>query len=238
MLGLDEWIVHLLPGSVWFLLAVSALLGLRHATDPDHLSAMLALRFAARRSSHHLGSAWGIGHGLTMLVVGAPLIFALSELPNSVQRGLEFLIGAMIVAFAIRAIGRGMAIQVHTHVHAHHNLTTHVHGHAHPSNHDHIRTRGGAFLMGLLHGAGGSASVVALILARMDNHILAYAALAVVAVFSAISMMMFSWIMYRGLDGLIEHIEQKTLAVVGGLLTLVFGVWYCAASLEMVPYPF
>lgn len=227
--------------TVALILVLSALLGARHATDPDHLSAMLTLRLTrTRKSPHHLGLSWGFGHAVTMLLVGAPLIFLVAELPEQFQQGLEFAVGMMIVILATRVILCGVAMNVHEHAHSHHTTGTHTHVHAHPDDsHEHgIRGKSGAFMMGMLHGAGGSAGVVALILSRMQDHTTAYAALVVIAVFSALSMAAFSWLLYRGLDRVSPIVGRRTLAIAGGLLTLAFGLWYCAASLEAVPYPF
>ena len=67
MTTLDEWLAQL--GSGWlFVLVLAAVLGLRHASDPDHLTALLTLRLKERqRSPHLLGLAWGTGHALTMV---------------------------------------------------------------------------------------------------------------------------------------------------------------------------
>ena len=75
MFGLDEWIASL-GGNGAMALAVAVLLGLRHATDPDHLTAVSALvlsdqRDGARRAGA-LGLAWGLGHATTLLAVRAP----------------------------------------------------------------------------------------------------------------------------------------------------------------------
>lgn len=241
MFGIDEWIVEAPGNGLVFVLFVAVLLGLRHATDPDHLSAMLTLRILREQPfPMRLGAAWGAGHAATMLIVGAPLILLVAELPSSVQRGLEFAVGLMICALAMRAIWASMRFTSHNHKHAHHEIGAHTHIHVHgPNDHDHkIRTPLGAFAIGLLHGAGGSAGVVALILGRMSNSWTAIAALCVIALFSGISMTLLSWGMYRGLDHVAPVIGAKNITMIGGLLTLAFGIWYCAASLEAVWYPF
>ena len=81
MFGLDDWISGLSNGaSVGIVLLVAALLGLRHATDPDHIAAMTTLvatrRERAARSAARLGAWWGIGHGTTLVVFGIPVLVA------------------------------------------------------------------------------------------------------------------------------------------------------------------
>jgi len=237
MFGLDEWVAHLTDNAWLFVLIISVLLGLRHATDPDHLSAMLTLRLQRTECSPaRLGIAWGIGHGVTMMLIGTPLILLLGELPARLQQGMEFAVGIMIIALAARAIYTATRISAHQHEHAHHDGQRHAHPHTHGSSeHTHSRS---ALAMGLLHGAGGTAGVVALILARLDNPSLAVGALVVICVFSAVSMACFSWLMCRSLDRTVERVGQARVAIVGGSLTLLFGIWYCAAALEAAPYPF
>ena len=72
MFGLDDWIAGLSEGgSVLVVVLVATLLGLRHATDPDHLAAVTALvasgREQAARSAARLGAWWGLGHAVTLL---------------------------------------------------------------------------------------------------------------------------------------------------------------------------
>ncbi len=75
MLGIDEKITGLAGGgSVWILFAVAVLLGLRHATDPDHLAAVAVLAASDRvncaRSARRLGLTWGCGHAVSLLALG------------------------------------------------------------------------------------------------------------------------------------------------------------------------
>ena len=66
-------------------LGIAFVLGLRHASDPDHLVAVTSLVAAEdgdARSAMRLGAWWGAGHGLVLLAVGVPLIALKSELPG------------------------------------------------------------------------------------------------------------------------------------------------------------
>lgn len=238
MFGLDEWIANLSDNAIVFVAVLSIFLGLRHATDPDHLSAMLTLRLSrSQKSPHRLGVAWGVGHAITMLIVGVPLILLVAELPSNLQQGLEFAVGLMIVALALQAIWQATKISSHTHEHAHHDHPPHSHPHTHGSGEHSHRSERGALAMGILHGAGGSAGVVALLLSRLNDPVASIAALVVISIFSGVSMAFCSWLMCRGLDRSSYVIGQKPIALIGGGLTLLFGMWYAAAAFELVPYP-
>lgn len=237
MFGLDEWIAS--HGGGWiFVVIVGAFLGLRHATDPDHLSALLTLRLKHRqRTPHYLGLFWGVGHALSMMVVGIPLIFFFGELPDNIQKSLEFLVGCVIAFLAIRVVLSIVFFKTDNHSHQHHDGLEHTHPHTHSgSGHTH-RSGKTAFAIGVLHGSGGSAGAVALVLSRMPNHFAASAALAILSVFTAVSMAFFSWMICRGLDTSEKIIDFQKVALAGSIGAFLFGVWYAFAAFEVVPYP-
>src|SRR3954454_5026733 len=105
MLGLDDWIARLGGGGV-MAFVVALLLGLRHATDPDHLTAVSTLFLGSQRDgprrATRLGLAWGLGHGLTLFACGLPVILFRRYLPDGGQRGAEAALGLVIVALALR----------------------------------------------------------------------------------------------------------------------------------------
>src|SRR3954467_10707628 len=135
MLGPDELIARLGNSGV-MAFVVALLLGLRHATDPDHLTAVSTLflgdqRDGPRRATR-LGLAWGLGHGLTLFAFGLPVILFRRYLPALVQRGAEAAIGLVIVALALRLLLRWRRGYFHVHPHAHGGVK-----HAHPHVHEH-----------------------------------------------------------------------------------------------------
>ena len=102
---IDDWIAGLgESGSVAVVLLVAVLLGLRHATDPDHLTAVSTLIVADRRHgtarARRLGLAWGAGHATTLFAFGMPIVLVGAYLPDSLQRAAEVAIGLIIAALA------------------------------------------------------------------------------------------------------------------------------------------
>jgi high-affinity nickel-transport protein len=117
MFGLDDWIAGLSEGaSIGVVLFVALLLGLRHATDPDHIAAMTTLVASGRervaRSAAELGAWWGVGHGITLVVFGIPILLAERYLPERIQQGAETAVAVLIVFLAVRtpagALGVGL----------------------------------------------------------------------------------------------------------------------------------
>jgi high-affinity nickel permease len=228
MFGIDESIAASSDGaSIWIVLAVAVLLGLRHATDPDHLVAVTTLvaggRERAARRAGELGFAWGLGHATTLSVFGLPILLFGSFIPERVQQAAETGIGFIIVYLALRLLARWRRGE----------LRFHAHPHAHGA-----RNRRGAFAIGLLHGMGGSGGVGVLVLASVRSTGLAVISLLLLAVSTAVSMSLLS----SGLGSLL--VSRPTRAAFGGVAPafggagVVFGVWYATAAWSLVPFPF
>lgn len=225
-----------LGGGWLFVAVIAALLGLRHAADPDHLTAVLSLRLrSGQRAPFRLGLSWGLGHATTMIAIGIPLILFVARLPERLQQGLEIAVGLMIAALAVRVLWGLAGLHAHEHEHAHPDGVVHSHPHVHGTGaHTHrVRTPRSAFLIGLLHGAAGSAGVVALILTRLEEPALACISLVVIAVFCALSMALCSWALCRGLDRGERRMDARWIAGVGGALSLCFGVVYAVSAAGM-----
>jgi high-affinity nickel permease len=233
MLGLDDWIAGLSDGaSVGVVLLVAVLLGLRHATDPDHVAAMTTLvasgRERAARSAARLGAWWGAGHAITLVVLGVPILLAERLLPERLQQGAETAVAAVIAFLGIRLLVRWR--------HGYFDL----HAHPHPDrDHRHaVRTPAAAFGVGLVHGIGGSAGVGILLLAAIPSQTVALASLVVLAAFTAVSMTLvtagFGLVLATRRAAASATVAVPTL----GVASLAFGLWYAAAAWSLAPYPF
>ena len=233
MFGLDDWLAGMSEGaSIGVVLFVAVLLGLRHATDPDHIAAMTTLVASGRervaRSAAGLGAWWGVGHGITLVVFGIPILLAERYLPERVQQGAETAVAVLIVFLAVRLLVRWR--------HGYFDL----HAHPHPDrDHRHaVRTPAGALGVGLVHGMGGSAGVGVLLLAAIPSETVAVVSLLLLALFTAVSMTIVT-------VGFGLTLTARPLAAVSsrmipalGALSLAFGVWYAAAAWALAPYPF
>jgi ABC-type nickel/cobalt efflux system permease component RcnA len=239
MSGIDHRIATLgHGGSLVVLLAVALLLGLRHASDPDHLTAVSTLIASERRNgirrAARLGLAWGAGHASTLVLFGLPIVLFKAYLPDALQRITEAAVGVVIVALAVRLLVRWRQGRFHTHAHRHGSIEhRHLHDHE-TAGHEHVhaptlrlgRSPREAYAIGLVHGAGGSAGLGILLLAGISDKGEAAAALLVFALATATSMTVMSslagWALTRG------PVLQRALVVapVLGVLSLTFGVWY------------
>ena len=240
MFGLDQLISGFgAGGGLLVVLGVALLLGLCHATDPDHLVAVSTLLATetdrpARRATR-LGLAWGSGHAAALLVLGAPIVLFGAHLPARVEQVADVLVGCVIMALAVRLARRWRQGGFHVHEHAHGGIVhRHVHRHAGRAGHAHAhrpaRSQAQAFGIGLLHGASGSAAVVLLLLATIGSRTAAVAALALFAAGTALSMAALS----LGIGSALARRGARLRAVVPalGVGSFVFDAWYAAVAIQ------
>jgi hypothetical protein len=239
MFGLDEHIASYSDGSGLALVALVAIaLGLRHATDPDHLAAVGTLMASGReragRRAAALGAAWGLGHALTLFAFGLPIVVFEAYLPERLQQGAELTIGLVIVFLAVVLLVRWRRGAFHAHVHEHGD-GAHLHLHSHAGS-ERARTRSprSAFAIGLVHGMGGSAGVGVLVVASIESTLYGVVALGLLACFTAVSMALLS----TGFGAGLTRLPLLRLAPALGALSLAFGVWYSLGALSLAPYYF
>src|SRR5919198_1465046 len=104
--GVDSLISgHAAGHGALVVLLLAFALGLRHASDPDHLVAVSTLvadtRGRAARAAARLGAAWGIGHATTLLAFGLPVLIVRSYLPRVVEQSHAHAVRTPAKAFAI-----------------------------------------------------------------------------------------------------------------------------------------
>jgi ABC-type nickel/cobalt efflux system permease component RcnA len=176
------------------IIALGFFLGMRHATDPDHVIAVTTIVSRQRgiRQAALIGVLWGLGHTITILVVGSAIILFGLVIPPRVGLTMEFSVGLMLILLGIlnlsgimRWITETVTLSTsgqHTHPHGHGDyIHSHPHGHS-PEKHAHAedatpigwmdRTFGRLGLyqvlrplaVGIVHGLAGSAAVALLVL--------------------------------------------------------------------------
>lgn len=87
-------------------LTLGFVLGIRHATDADHIAAVGAIacgRWSARRAAL-LGAAWGVGHSASVLLVGGALVVTRLPMPVRLALAFEFLVAIMLIALGTRSL--------------------------------------------------------------------------------------------------------------------------------------
>lgn len=221
MFGLDGRIAGLSNGTTLLVVvAVAMLLGLRHASDPDHLTAVTTMiaarRERATRQAARLGLVWGLGHATSLFIFGLPVVLYSAYLPASVQDAAETTVGVVIVILAVGLLLRCRGGVMHVHPRG--------------------RSPWQAYAIGLVHGMGGTAGVGLLLLATIQSHALALVALTLFAACTALSMTFLSAGFGVALSRGIARRSFHRAAPLLGLFSLAFGVWYTLGAQGLVPY--
>jgi high-affinity nickel-transport protein len=236
---LDGWLAGLFDGApLLAALGIAFMLGLRHASDPDHLVAVTSLVAAEEgdtRSAARLGAWWGTGHAAALLAIGVPLIIFKAELPAWLESGAEKAIGAVILALAAWVVLKWLRGDYRAGAHEHrggHRRRRHLR-HGERRDHRHLRVRGPlqAASIGLLHGLAGTGAVVLLLIAALPTPLEAALALAVFAPMSVVSMAActtaFAWVLTRPI---VEPVYRTVLIPGMGLFGVMFGLWYAGLA--------
>jgi len=235
--------------------AVAALgffLGMRHATDPDHVIAVSTIVTRARgtKNAALIGAVWGVGHTLTILIVGAGIILLGWVIPTRLGLSLELSVGIMLVILGVMNLS-GLLSRLpagpsgHSHAHPHGDYVhTHPHGHD-PESHSHAPDqtpvawldrhfgRVGAyqllrpFIVGVVHGLAGSAAVALLVLATIPSPAWAIAYLFVFGAGTVLGMMLITALIAVPVSYAERRRQawQRGLRVASGLVSLAFGLF-------------
>jgi len=208
--------------SLLSIIALGFFLGMRHATDPDHVIAVTTIITRQRRIglAALTGIVWGIGHTLTIFVVGASIIVFGFVIPPRIGLSMELSVGLMLVVLGVmnlssflRAVpGKlgpsGAESIVHSHAHSHGEYVhSHPHGHS-PDVHPHaadetplgrldrclerlsLYQQVRPLVIGVVHGLAGSAAVALLVLTTIRDARWAIAYLLVFGVGTIAGMML------------------------------------------------
>ena len=230
------------------------LLGMRHATDADHVIAVTTILNRSRRFAHLtlIGALWGLGHTVTVVVVGVAIIAFNVVIPPPVGLAMEFAVALMLIALGILNLTGGlrrltervtppapMHGHPHAHLHAHdEEVVEHQHRHAHLHGHGTdtglglLETFGWYQLVrpvavGLVHGLAGSAAVALLVLATIQDTGAALGYLLIFCVGVAAGMAVLTTVI--GLPFWVASTRSaqinRWLMITSGVLSLAFGLY-------------
>ena len=215
------------------ILALGFFLGMRHATDPDHVIAVTTIVTRQRdvRKSALIGAFWGIGHTVTIFLVGGAIILFGLVIPPRVGLSMELSVALMLVLLGfmnVRSFLRSMPPSEHAHDHAHVHSHTGERALAHA---DRLLKRTSLYqalrplIVGIVHGLAGSAAVALLVLATIRNAEWAVAYLLVFGLGTIAGMMLIT-MSIASTFRLVGRSPKffRRLAVAAGLLSLGFGL--------------
>jgi high-affinity nickel-transport protein len=239
--------------SIFFVLSLGFILGIKHATEADHLVAVATI-VSERRSvwrAARVGLTWGVGHTLSLLVAGLLVILLGVAVPPRVAMLLEFAVALMIVLLGSRILYLALRKQKRIHVHTHtHGSRPHSHLHFHEKSDQHAIDRGRNYehpshgrlggwrslLVGMVHGLAGSAALTLLVLTevmRGGSELLGLAYLLIFGLGSIGGMLLMSMAMSLPFVLTATRFERLNLPVrlAAGIAGVTFGIYHAAEVL-------
>lgn len=215
------------------LLALGFLLGLRHAVEADHLAAVSTI--VSERDdllgSAAIGAVWGVGHTLTLFIVGIAVVFLKLRISESVEAGLEAGVGIMLVILGFNAFRKmRSAAKIHMHTHEHGGREhTHIHTHGDEPEETHHLARFNfrSLLVGMVHGLAGSAALMLLVLPAVSSTTVALIYIIVFGVGSIGGMVVMSFIIGLPLQLTARRFEFANRAIIflAGAFSLGLGAF-------------
>ncbi|HET7520323.1 MAG TPA: high-affinity nickel-transport family protein [Candidatus Limnocylindria bacterium] len=230
------------------------LLGMRHATDADHVIAVTTILNRSRRfvDATVIGAIWGLGHTVTVVVVGMLIIVFGIVIPPAVGLGMELGVAIMLIGLgilnltgAMRRLTERFTPPAPLHGHSHEHLHSHAEGEdAHRHGHAHLHGHGTApglvetfgwfqlgrpLAVGLVHGLAGSAAVALLVLTDLaiNDRGQAMAYLVIFCAGVAAGMAILTTLI--GLPFMVSQARSERinrwLTIGSGVLSLAFGLY-------------
>ena len=234
--------------SLFLALGLGFLLGLKHATEADHLVAVTTI-VSEHRSvwrSAKVGALWGTGHTASLFIAGVLVILLQVTIPERVASLLEFAVALMIIFLGTRILYLVLRNRHHVHVHAHtHDGHAHTHLHFHDEADAHAATRPHAhdeaphgrlwgwrpFIIGMVHGLAGSAALSLLVLTevvRGGSRLLGLAYLVIFGIGSIGGMLLMSMLISLPFVFTASRFERinTPIRLITGISSVAFGLYY------------
>lgn len=209
---------------------MAGLLGLKHALDPDHLAAVFNMTVSGKsdtKSAAKLGWSWGIGHAMSMVMLGLPVVLFSSALPEWVYSSAELVVGLVIIYLGLQLFVQWFKGNFHPHA-----IIKRT-----PSHDDHKKSHRRAGMVGALHGVGGSYPASLLMLASFSTPTSAVVGLIGFTALSIISMVSVTTIFsYIAMHHLFVHVLDRIFIPILVVSTCVFGVFYVLEALKALGF--
>jgi high-affinity nickel-transport protein len=187
------------------------LLGLKHATDADHVVAITTIvsREKSFRRAAWIGGLWGVGHSMTVLLVGGAMVVFRIAMPPRVGLSLEFGVAIMLIVLGFNNLRPSQ--------------TAKTHSHDIPPQFNSIRP----VIIGVVHGLAGSAAAALLVLAAISDTMYALAYLFIFGVGTIAGMTLITAILAVPSVYAADRVAklQHGIRLAAGALSLLFGIF-------------
>lgn len=205
-------------------IVLGVLVGLRHAFEADHLTAVSTLitETHSPRSGALLGVLWGIGHTVSLVVVGVTLVIVGATLPEGAGVVFELGVAAMLLVLGVRTVALASRASPRARAHSHsYRIAT---------SHAHKRTQATAkrwrpVVVGLVHGLAGSGALTAIVFARLPGTAARILYMVLFGVGSIAGMAIASGLAGAAIGFLARSAStRKWIAISTGVLSIALGI--------------
>lgn len=196
--------------SLLSLLAFGFVLGIKHSIEPDHVIAVstIASRYRTWWKSSLTGVFWGIGHTATLFIVGTLILLLKGEIQEGWTLSFEFIVGMMLILLGINTFFNKEL------------------GEGHGPQHEGMPYRK-SLLIGLVHGLAGSAAMVLLVMATVQNLWQAAAYILTFGVGTVLGMLIFTTIISIPFILSVKQVQlNRILMRTTGVISVLYGCYY------------
>jgi High-affinity nickel-transport protein len=219
------------------ILGLGFLLGLKHATDADHVVAVTTFVSQERSllRSCWIGLFWGTGHTLSLAVAGTVILLFKITLSERLTSLLELAVAAMLVGLGVRVLYHLWSEKLKLHRHAH----SHVPGKA-PHDHWHLHASGKLdehtgwlhfslrpLVVGMVHGAAGTGALMLLVLSTIKSPMDAVLYILIFGIGSVAGMLIVSLLLAVPLQWAARNVASgyRIVQAAAGVFSCAFGIW-------------
>jgi sulfite exporter TauE/SafE len=211
--------------TLFAILALGFFLGMRHATDSDHVIAVTTIvsRERTPRAALWIGALWGLGHSATILTVGGAIVLFGWVIPPRLGLSMEMSVAVMLIALGAMNLSGAL-----THI----NRIAHAGEHRHPHEpqtlpHLHVSGPLRPLAIGVVHGLAGSAAIALLVLATIKSASMALLYLAIFGAGTLAGMMLLTVAMSLPIAALSSRFDnvERLVGRVTGVVSIAFGLF-------------
>jgi len=226
-------------GPLLFVTGLGLILGMRHSTDADHVVAIstIVTRQRSIRGAALIGSVWGLGHTITIFIVGSLIILFGVEIPPRVGLSMEFSVAIMLILLGVLNLTgvmqritnyftpRSFSRRAETNVAEPNDSTAKQGLFVNPVGGLGVYQCVRPLVIGLVHGLAGSAAVALLVLSTIHNPYWATGYLIIFGIGTMIGMMLMTAAMAVPLTFAGDRFKQlsRYLGMASGMVSLCFG---------------
>ena len=225
-----------MESSLVAVLSLGFFLGLKHATDADHVVAVTTFvsRERSLLRSCWIGLFWGTGHTLSLAAAGSLILLFKLRISDRLTGWLELGVAVMLVALGARVLQRVWKERFRLHRHAHTHLVGKTHDHWHLHVQDKLDEHRGwlhfgirPLIVGMIHGAAGTGALMLLVLSTIHSPLQALLYIVIFGIGSVAGMLIVSLLLALPLQWAGRNVKAgyRMVQAGAGIFSCAFGIY-------------